>query len=153
MLANAVLGTALVVLVGGVGFAAGRATAPDATVVGGDGTGLIDDGFRPGIGSGLGQVPGGNGDANAFGDGRLLSGFGGMTLQGTVTAVDDDSLTLELADGNTIRIALDSSTDYHRRVDASASDVTAGATVIVGIDALRGPNAAGATAGDVTIVP
>lgn len=153
MLVNAVLGIALVVLVGGVGFAAGRATAPDATFAGNDG-GFIDDGLRPGNGTGgFGQIPGGNGNTDGIRDGQVLPGFGGVNLQGTVTAIDADSINLELANGGSVEIAIDSSTDYHRRAEASASDVTAGATVIVGIDALRGPNAAGATASDVTIVP
>lgn len=44
-------------------------------------------------------------------------------------------------------------TDYHRQADASASDVSTGTTVTVGLDGLRLRDGAGATAGDVTIVP
>ena len=125
---NGVLAAAFVVLVGGVAFAAGRATAPAATTAGG-----------------TSPLPGDPGD------GRFGPGSGGLSIQGTVTAVDGDSITFELADGGTIKIALDSDTDYHRQADASASDVTTGMTVIVGLDGLRGANEIGAT--DVTIVP
>ncbi len=108
-------------------------------------------GFRPGPGNGrFGQLPGaGNVDP---GDGGLRLGFGGMSIQGRVKAVDADSITLQPADGSTVEIAIDSDTDYHRRADASASDITTGATVFVDVNVGR-RSGANPTAGDVTIVP
>ncbi len=40
-------------------------------------------------------------------------------------------MTIKTATGNTITVGLDSSTTYHQQADASASDVTAGKTVIL----------------------
>jgi hypothetical protein len=154
LVVNGVLAAAFVVLVGGVAFAAGRATAP-ATATGANdaGNGLLDGGFAPGAANGGVPVgPGGPGDDDDAG-GRLGRAFGGPSVEGTVRAIDADSMTIELADGGTLEIAIDSDTDYHRQADASASDVSTGTTVIVGLDGLRLRDGAGATAGDVTIVP
>jgi hypothetical protein len=152
---NGVLAAAFVILVGGVAFAAGRATAP-ATTAGADdaSNGLLDGGFRPGDANGQVPVgPGGLADDDDDAIGRLGPAFGAVSVEGTVRAIDADSMTIELANGSTIEIAIDSGTDYHRRADASASDVSAGTTVIVRLDGLRLRDGAGATAGDVTIVP
>ena len=151
---NAVLAAAFVVLVGGVAFAAGRATAPASTAgVDDAANGLLDGGFRPGDANGQAPVgPGGLGDDDDAG-GRLGPAFGAMSIEGTVRAIDADSMTIELADGGTVEVAIDSDTDYHRQADASASDVSTGTTVIVGLDGLRLRDGAGVTAGDVTIVP
>lgn len=154
LVVNGILAAAFVVLVGGVAFAAGRATAPATTASAEDGAnGLLDGAFRPGDLNGQGQVgPGGLGDDDDAG-GRLGPAFGAMSIEGTVRAIDADSMTIEVADGGTVEIAVDSDTDYHRQADASASDVSTGTTVIVGLDGLRLRDGAGATAGDVTIVP
>jgi len=142
---NGVLAVAFIVLVGGVAFAIGRATAPATITAGGNANpGVLDGGFRPANGD---QVPGGFGDD---GDGRLGPGLGSMTVRGTVKAVDADSITVQLSNGTTVEIALDSATAYHRQSDATASDVATGSTVVVG---LTGQRASGATATDVTVVP
>lgn len=150
-LVNGVLAVALVVLVGGVGFAAGRATVPAATTAGenGGGNSLPDGGLRPGDVNG--QFPGNPRDIDPRG--RFETDFGGLSIQGTVTAVDGDSISIEVANGGSVEIAIDSDTDYHRRADASASDVTAGTTVIVGVNGMLGVAGAGTSASDITIVP
>ena len=123
MLVNVLLGVALVVAVGGVAFAAGRATAPAAA------TGR--NGFGNGQFGGNGQAfgPGASGAPDRGGFGAF--GAGGLSIQGTVTAVAAESITLQLASGQTLTIPLDTSTTYHSRTAATASDVTNGATVIV----------------------
>lgn len=146
-LVNAALGAALVVAVGGAAFAVGRATTPATT------TGGLPDGLR-------GQFP----NASFAPGGGLGQRFGGgLSLEGTVVSVDGDSLELETADGRTIEVALDAGTDYHAQVDASGSDVTSGASVIVrltggdggpgGPAASGAPGLTGGTASEVTIVP
>jgi hypothetical protein len=152
---NVALGLALVVAVGGVAFAAGRMTAPASAAgangrVGQDGR-IFSGGYFPG-------GPGGNGGQ---GQGPRVFGDGGAAVQGTVTAVTADSITIRTASGQEITIALDSSTTYHQQSNASASDVTTGGTVIVRLGFNRtgagGPAASGAptgpTATDVTVVP
>jgi hypothetical protein len=123
-LVNVLLGVAVVVAVGGVAFAAGRATAPAQTTAGRFGNG---GGFA---GNGLGPTASGAPGRSAFG-GAFGAGGGGVSLQGTVTAVAADSITLQLASGQTLTIPIDSSTTYHSQAPATATDVTAGRTVIV----------------------
>jgi hypothetical protein len=88
-----------------------------------------------------------------------LGGFGGLGVSGTVTAVDEDSITIQTDAGLTVTIGLDGSTTYHQRAPAAASDVTTGDKVQVQLgDGVRpGRDASGTinlgTAGDVTIVP
>jgi len=93
LLVNLLLGVALVVAVGGVAFAAGRATAPTTAAT----------------------------NRNGF----------AISLSGTVTAVSADSITLQLASGQTITIPTTAQTTYHSQTAASASDVTSGSSVIV----------------------
>jgi hypothetical protein len=124
-LVNVLLGVALVVAVGGVAFAAGRATAPAAT------TGR--NGFGNGQFGGNGQAfgPGASGAPDRGGFGGFGGGGGGVSIQGTVTAVAADSITLQLASGQTVTIPLDASTTYHSRTAATAADVANGASVII----------------------
>ena len=129
-LVNVLLGVALVVAVGGVAFAAGRATAPATTAANG----------RTGFGNGQfgGFGPNASGAPDRGGFGGFAAGGGGVSLQGTVTAVGGDSLTLQLASGQTLTIPLDAQTTYHSRTAATASDVTNGTTVIVQLTGGRG---------------
>jgi len=153
LVVNGVLAAAFVVLVGGVAFAAGRATA-SVTAAGVDdaANGFLDGGVRPGDANGQAPIgPGGLGDDDLAG--RFGPGLGVASLQGTVQSIDADSITIELADGSTIEIAIDSGTDYHRQAEASASDVSAGTTIVVGLDGLGLRDGSDATASDVTIVP
>jgi len=149
---NVVLGIAVVLAVGGIGFAAGRVTAPPTTLA---------NGLRPG-----GQVFNGTGGTN--GQGRTGGGLfaaGGPTIEGTVESVTATTMTIKTADGQTIQVALDGSTTYHAQTDATSNDVSTGGKVLVRLDVGSvggatggGPNATagtggGPTARDVTVVP
>ena len=63
--------------------------------------------------------------AVAFAAGRMIA------IDGTVTAVDADSITLKLADGQEMTFKLDDATTYHEAADASSSDVAVGDDVSV----------------------
>jgi hypothetical protein len=166
MLVNVLLGLALVVAVGGVAFAAGRATAPaSANAAGRTGLGQGGQGFNGPAASGApgrGQGFGGAGGAGGLG--------GAVSVQGTVEAIDGSSMTIKLPSGTTVTIGLNGDTTYHTQAAATASDVTSGSTVIVqlqgrgfpgggqptasGAPAPSGAPAAGlGTAGSVTVVP
>jgi len=130
---NLLLALAAAVAVGGVAFAVGRSTAPAAAATGG------------GTQRGFGFGPGGSFDPNATGA-RGLFGGGGPTLSGTVVSVDNGTLTLKLASGTTMTVALGPSTTYHSSTTAAASDVTVGATVDVRLQGGRFTQGGGAGA-------
>jgi hypothetical protein len=155
-LVNVLLAVALVVAVGGVTFAAGRATAPATTAAARTGFG----------GNGQGAPNASGAPGGGFGGG----GAGGVSIQGTVTALSADSVTLQLPSGQSITVAIGAQTTYHQRQAATAADVTTGSTVIVQLPGGRGgfgqggtggqatgPNASGApgqgTASTITVVP
>jgi hypothetical protein len=161
---NLALGVAIVVAIGGVAFAVGRATAPAtsgaAAVIGQNGTGIRGNGFpNGGFDPNSSARPGGFAGRTGFG------GLGGgLVIEGTVDAVAPDSVTIKTADGSTITVGLDSSTTYHSATAATAGDVTAGKTVKLQVTGgFRpggnggGPGTNGAvtfgTAGDITIIP
>ena len=151
LLVNGILGVAFAVLIGGVGFAAGRATTPAAATNPGS-NGPLQGGIgaqgRIGAQGGVGQFPGGPGDDDI---GRFR---GAASLKGTVVSITSSSLTLKLDNGRTVEVAIDATTGYHRQADASASDVTTGSTVIVNVTGLDpGAQGSGPTAAGVTIVP
>lgn len=117
---------AAVIAIGGVAFAIGRGTAPAAAAGaftrGGPGPGGVvidgpDGSFEPGTGP-KGQ------------NGGLVQA-GGLSIEGTVTAVDADSITLKLANGQEMTFSLDDSTAYREATDAAASDVAVGDDVSV----------------------
>jgi hypothetical protein len=162
MLVNVLLGAALVVAVGGVAFAAGRATAPAAASAAG----------RTGFGQGgAGAGPGASGAPARGGGFGGAGGAGAVSIQGTVEAIDGSSMTIKLPSGTTVTIGLNGATTYHSQAPATASDVTSGSTVIVQLAGRGGPGggpaasgapapaASGApagglgTAGSVTVVP
>ncbi|MEA2519611.1 MAG: hypothetical protein QOF49_1691 [Chloroflexota bacterium] len=122
-LINLVLGAAVVVAIGGVAFGVGRATAPAAAAGAG----------RAGFGA-AGGGPTASGAPGGFGG----AGGGAASIQGTVTAVAADSITLQLPSGQSITIPTTASTTYHERTAATAADVTSGATVIVQVEGGRG---------------
>jgi len=131
-----VLALAALVAVGGVSFAGGRLTAPQAAAVTGlpQGAGLPGGGRIPG-GAGNGQ---GGGQGNAFGNlGRALGS--GVAIRGTVSAVAADHITLRLESGQTVDIPIDAGTTYHRQATATSTDLTTGTSVLVQL----GANAAG----------
>jgi hypothetical protein len=171
LLVNGVLVVAFVALVGGVGFAAGRATASEG--IGGSALAGARSGFddQNGAGANGGPAPvapngdapnvgvpnGGSfpgGDAGGGDDNGPRFGFGGLSLQGKVSAVTANSITITLPNGRTATIATNASTGYHRQASASPSDVTPGSTVIVSVTGVRRDGQGGTpTAGSITIVP
>jgi hypothetical protein len=126
MLVNVLLGFALVVAVGGVAFAAGRATAPESTGngrFGANGANGGNGGFAGGFGPNASGAPN-----RAFGGGAA---GGAISIQGKVTAVAADSITIQLPTGQSVTIPTSDQTTYHSQTTASASDVTSGSDVIV----------------------
>ena len=114
------LAVGLLVAVGGVTFAVGRATAPAAaaSTPGGFGNGGFTNGGT------------GNGGAGAAGLGR--GGFGGGVLvTGTVDSMSGTTMTLKEANGSTVTVNLASATTYHAQAAAIAADVTTGKKVQV----------------------
>ena len=165
---NVVLGLALVIAVAGVAFAVGRGTANASTAStngrgGFNGQGFVGGGNFPGGGNGNGGNGGGNGGPGGFFGG----GAGGITLQGTVSAVNGDSITLKTAAGAELTITTNGDTTYHQQAAATSSDVKPGSTVKVQVEGFRGgrfgggganasPAPSGApqtTATDITVVP
>lgn len=121
------LAIAAVLAIGGVAFAAGRITAPAAAGPA-FARGLAPDGTI--------VTPGGSFDPNRAGPGGLAQN-GGLAIDGTVTAVDADSITLKLADGQEMTFKLDDATTYHEAADASSSDVAVGDDVSVKVSGGR----------------
>jgi len=159
---NVVLAVAVAVAIAGVAFAVGRGTASASSATG-NGRGQFfngqgNGGTLPGGGGGNGQ---GNGGPGGF------AGAGGLTLEGTVSAVDGDSITLKTAAGAEITISTSGDTTYHQQAAATSSDVQTGSTVKVQVNGFRGgrfgggganasPAPSGApqtTATDITVVP
>ncbi|MEA2674013.1 MAG: hypothetical protein QOI92_1205, partial [Chloroflexota bacterium] len=136
-----------------IAFAVGRMTAPVAAA--------SARGTLPGGGQGLNGYFGGRQGAGGgtFGGGAFAAG--GATISGTVDSVSATTLTLKLASGQTIQIALDPTTTYHSQTNASASDIVTGGTVQVQLNLGRGAGGAGGedgavtgpTARDITVVP
>lgn len=116
----ALLGAALLAI-GGVAFGVGRATAPAVAAANGTSPFRGANGLRPN----------GSFDPNAPGRGGVFALGGGLSIDGTVTAISADTLTLKLASGQEVTFALDNSTAYHEATTASASDVAVGANVSV----------------------
>ena len=123
----------------GIGFAVGRATATgqsgtgQTAVNGLPAAGALPSGLSGPSGvSGLpgdGAIPGG---LPAFGeggdDGRVPAA---TTVSGTVVSVTPSSITVKLASGETVTVAIGSATVYKATTTASSSDVKAGSTVVI----------------------
>ena len=94
---DVVLVVAAIFAVGGIGFAAGRVTAPTSDAVAG--------GNRTGGNGSAGQFGNGGAPGAGFG-GAFGGGFGaggaGITIRGEVVSVTADQLTLKLASGQTV---------------------------------------------------
>ena len=149
---NVLLAVAVLVAVGGVSFAVGRATAPTRAAVAGFGNGgnggFFNGGNPPNGGTGA------NGGAGGFG-GRL----GGLTVRGTVTSVDAGTITIQPTGGATITVGTDGTTTYHQQVAGAATDVATGKEVIVQLGSFNGTGTPGTqttgpigTASDVIVV-
>jgi hypothetical protein len=119
------LGFAAIVAIGGVAFAAGRFTAPTATAFGGNGQGRNfgnGGGFGPGASLAPGQTPGPG----------FRGGLGGtFAVQGTVTEVTADHITIKTDSGQSVQVPLDGNTAYHREAGATATDVQPNTKVLV----------------------
>lgn len=146
------LAAAAMLAVGGVAFAAGRVTAPAAAPAG---FGPVGDIVRPG-----GSFDPGQGGFDPSQGGPRFGLGGGLTVEGTVTAVDGDSITVTTDDGQERTFVLSDATTWHESTDASADDVAVGdsVTVRVSVDgAAPGPGAGGDAsdlpASDVTRTP
>jgi hypothetical protein len=108
--------------IGGVAFGVGRATAPAVSAANGPGTFRGANGFRPD----------GSFDPNAApGRGGAFALGGGLSIDGTVTAVSASAITVKLSDGREVTFTLDPSTAYHQSTAATASDVAVGDDVSV----------------------
>ncbi len=143
---NVLLIGAAILAIGGVAFAIGRSTAQAGAF---QGVGSITDGpvVRP-DGS---FAPGAGGPRGFLSD-------AGLAIDGTVTAVDADSITLTLENGEQMTFVLDGDTTYHAATDATATDVAVGDDVSVKVDGvgrIQGSNGASTdpelTAGEVTV--
>jgi hypothetical protein len=155
-LLNWVLAGALVLAAAGIAFAVGRMTAPTASA-------FTRGNFPGGVTGQNGYFGGRNGgQGGAFGGGAFLGGAGGgVTIEGTVDSVSATTLTLKLASGQTVQVALDPATTYHSQTNATSSDVVTGGTVQVQLNLGRGAGGAGGedgtvsgpTALNVTVVP
>jgi hypothetical protein len=136
---DVVLVVAAVFAIGGIGFAAGRVTAPAAQAT----TGRFGGGGQLPGAIGNGGTNGGTNAQGGTGQRGLGGAFGGagFTITGQVTELTSDHLTLKLSSGQTIQIPVDSTTAYHTQAVATASDVTTGSTVEVQVS--RGTSATG----------
>ena len=150
---NLLLGVAALIAVGGIAFAIGRTTAPTsaASINGfpnGGNFALPNGSFDPNASFDPNNAPGfdGNGPGGFFGG-------GGATLDGKVTAISGDSMTITLDSGNTVTVKTNGDTTYHASSPATAADVTVGADVAVRVSGggrftFGGPNASGGTNGN-----
>jgi hypothetical protein len=134
--------------IGGVAFGVGRATAPAVSAANGPGTFRGANGFRPD----------GSFDPNAApGRGGAFALGGGLSIDGTVTAVSGSAITVKLSDGREVTFTLDASTAYHQSTASTASDVAVGDDVSVKLKSGRvtsGANSSAAPqlqASDVTV--
>jgi hypothetical protein len=150
---NLLLGVAAVLAVGGVAFAIGRSTAPAASFP----TGAFPDGA-------VIARPNGSFDPGGAGGGPAGPGFlgagGGLTMEGTVSAIDADSITVTLGSGEEMTFDLDDGTTYHDATETDAAAVAVGDQVAVQasggrLDIGGGSNGTATspslTAGDVTV--
>ena len=123
---NALVALAVLVFVGGMTFAIGRATAPAQAANAGTGGQFPTNGQFPSGSFNPGGFPGGGLDG------------GGRTISGTVASISGTTMTLTTANGQTLTVDL-SGTTYHAQTAATASDVTAGASVQVTVEGFGGP--------------
>jgi len=133
----ALLSLAAVVAVAGLCFTIGRVSAPSQTTPAGQ------NGSLNGLpGANASGAPGDFGGGLPGGD--RGAGVGGpASVSGTVVSISASSMTIQLADGQTVQVATGSSTTYHNQTAATSSDVAAGDTVEVQVSGGNdGPNAA-----------
>jgi Domain of unknown function (DUF5666) len=125
------LAVAAVVAVGALAFLGGRLTAPAAAATdtsgftGPNGGFQPPEGFEPPAGGGF---PGGN-------PGGSLGGGAGLSVEGTITQVDSDTITVELENGQTVTVTIGDETSVSHEEPADRDDLAAGTTVRVQVDA------------------
>jgi hypothetical protein len=120
----ALLLVAVLVAVGGIGFAIGHVTAPSGTNT----SVARPSGFGRGAFASL--APG-----QTFNPGSAGSGLrgGAGSVSGTVMSFDGATLVLQEAGGGTISIDVGPATTYHGETSATQSQVTTGSSVTVSI--------------------
>jgi hypothetical protein len=136
---NVLLGLGLVIAVGGIAFAAGRLTAPASAATANGGNGGNGGFGRFGTNPNASFPPG----AAGGGAGLFGRGAGGLAIQGTVTAVTADGITLQLTGGQSITVGTDSSTTYQTAAAGTATDAAVGSDVLVQLDTTSGGFGAG----------
>lgn len=141
------LALAAAVAIAGVAFAVGRTTS--GTLGAGTGATTTQGGA---VTNQDGAFPGGAPPDDQDSD-RVA---GRQTITGTVSTLSDGTLTIQLADGRTVQVAIGSSTTFHAQAAASPDQVTAGSQVIVTLPGIGQPGDVGSgttglTATDVTI--
>jgi hypothetical protein len=130
------------------GFALGRATAPSGPSTLAEAFQLAQQGELPrgdvqGPGGGQGFPGGGGGNQNGQNQGG--PGQGGPSVQGEVTAVSGDVLTVSSPAGE-LKVRLTDSTTIRKAVAGEQGDLAAGDTVSVRLD----PSASNGSDGTVT---
>jgi hypothetical protein len=135
---------ALIVAAVGVGFAAGRVTAP-ATPNRTAFTGQFGGGNGQFGGPNASGSPGnGNGNGNrGFGGAFVGGGAANISIDGKVTAVSNGSITIQTANGQSVTLQVPSTATYHAQAPANASDVIVGSSVQVSVGRPTGPEASG----------
>jgi hypothetical protein len=143
---NLLLIGAAILAVGGVAFAIGRSSAPASA--------FQQVGAVPGGGTVIG--PGGSFAPGAGGPPGFALG-GSLSMDGTVSAIDADSLTLKLDNGDELTFKLDAATTFRESTEADPTDVAVGDEVTVNVAGDGRIQAGGdgqgrdLTAGDVTV--
>jgi hypothetical protein len=128
---NVLLVLAAVLAAGGVAFAVGRSTAPVGA-------------FSVGNVSG-GPITRQDGSFDPVAGGPRVGLGAALSMGGTVTAIDDDSITLRLDDGSEQVIAIGDTTAYREATAATPGDVAVGDAVTVQVDGGRIQSGAGAS--------
>jgi hypothetical protein len=155
------LAAGLVCLVLGAagGFALGRATAPSGPKTLAEALQLAQQGKLPRgnlqggggfFGGGAGQGNGGNGSGQGNAQGRVGPGGGG--LQGQITALSGDTLTVTTQAGE-LKVQLTGSTAIRKAVSAKKSDLAVGDNVAVALDLSAGGGNGTVTASSITEEP
>ena len=85
--------------------------------------------FTAGVRGAAGQTGGAAGARNAAGSGPVGMGMRGGAINGEVTAKDDKSLTIKMADGSSKIVILSGATTYRRTTDSSIGDIEVGTKV------------------------
>jgi hypothetical protein len=153
----------LCLVVGGAGgFALGRATAPSGPATLAEAlqqaqAGTLPQGDFQGQGPGGGQgFPGGQAPGGQNQGGQNQGGQGpggGPSVQGDITSVDGDVLTVTTQAGE-LKIQLSGSTEIRRAVAGKASDLAVGDTISVRLDPAASNSGSGTvTASSVTEEP